>query len=160
MGHYLAQWRASKKPANWTPKFRKTDGVSQIRGSHAETLVKSILLAHGRKVEAMPYNSPFDLLVDGIWKCDVKCSAALDKIWPTWFFNFHRHNKLNENLDAYILRLENVPGHKKAVHLLFRAPTKVKTITFTLRSLIELAAPMVGDFKDFCAGHYQKEKAA
>lgn len=103
----------------------------------------------------MPYNSSFDLLVDGKWRCEVKTSRPTNrKQHRSWFVNFHRHGKLSESVDLYIVRLEEVPEHKYAIHMLIKAPVGIKTMAFSMRSLIETAAPMVKDFRDFSKGQY------
>lgn len=140
---------------------RIRDGKPQKNGKAAEYKVAQILLAHGRKVKRCAYRSPFDLLVDGKWKCDVKVSYLSTRHAPRrsdgtgmlyWLVNFHRHGKLSETCDFYIVRLEKVPGFQKAVHLLLPSPVKVLTQRYGLRSLIEKGAPFVQNFKRLCAG--------
>lgn len=54
-----------------------------------------------------------------------------------WGFNLQRHGVLDEtDIDAYILRLDNVPGFERAIHLVLPAPFRRSTITITLRSLM------------------------
>jgi hypothetical protein len=121
-------------------------------GLRGERLVYQ-LLAHvyGRKVKRMPYMSPFDLLVDGA-RVEVK-TATLKR--QQWLFNLHRHGKLSESTDWYILRLEGVPLSKAAIHLLLRAPAGKTTIAVTLRSLLNGQSAWADDFKRFARGEME-----
>lgn len=94
----------------------------------------------GRVVHVMPCYAPYDLLVDGQVRVEVKTSPggrATYKRRLTWRFNIHRHRNLTEsNTDCYVLRLENLPEASYAIHLLLRAPIGKKTIGVSLRSLL------------------------
>lgn len=106
----------------------------------------------------MPHPCPFDLLVDRRWKCEVKVSQPNGTL--EWKFNIHRHGQLNEDaVDLYIFRFEGVPTSKKAIHLLLPSPIGITTLAFTLRSLIETAAPRIADFLAFARGEYKRPDA-
>lgn len=101
-------------------------------------LVKSILRSYGHTVKdfARPW-SPFDILMDGKIKIEVKtCSYSSKRKY--WLFNIHRHNVLNEaNVDFYVLRFNDVPGTNRAINALYRAPLNVSTMVFSMRELLE-----------------------
>lgn len=120
------------------PKSGKT---RQELGVLAESRVRAILNAAGRKAELGEYSRAFDLSVDG-WRVEVKCAEAqLHNGQPTWRFNIHRHGKLKEEyVDYYILRLESIPFVTNAVHYLLKAPLASPTISISFRSIV------AGDF--------------
>lgn len=137
--------------------LRHTDGLPQRAGLRAQITIRSLLSSYGRTVKKMPYTSSYDLLVDD-WRCEIKdAKPRVDGAGgKKWFFNIHRHGELKEDCDVYIFRLEDVPGFKKSVHLLLPAPIGLKSMAFTLRSLIETAAPLVDNFKAFARGQWPK----
>lgn len=144
---------------------RITNGLPQLNGRWAETKVRCLLERYGRQVEQKEYLSRFDLLIDGKWRCEVKVayptaiSTNMKIVNKTrWLVNFHRHGELKEDCDFYIIRLEQVPGFKAAIHLVLRAPVGTMTRRFTLRSLLEQGAPMVADFKKVCRGQWGKKE--
>jgi hypothetical protein len=103
-----------------------------------------LTMRHGRSVEMMPYICPFDLLVDGYTRVEVKIAKFNGKSWD---FNIHRHGKVNEKfVDAYILRMENVPGFKAAIHLIIQSPLNTQTVHISFRSLITRYAKHFNDF--------------
>ncbi len=108
------------------------------KGVHSVAAVAALLKWHGHQVKIMPTSgepSPYDLLVGEKHRVEVKvCARRTDGFW---FFNIHRHGILDESsVDAYILRLEQVPEFKCALHLVIPAPIKRSTVTISLRSLI------------------------
>ena len=123
----------------------------QRDGLEAEYAVYHVLLNHGREVQKGRYNEPFDILVDGKIRVEVKtCSSVMKKGTPHWFFNIHRHGKLNESgVDAYVLRMENVPYSKYAMHLLFLAPLGKKSVLISARSLMNQYVEAALHFKNF-----------
>lgn len=55
----------------------------------------------------------------------------------TWQFSLQRHNVLSEtDVDFYILRLEDVPFAKAAIHLVVPAPLGTPTLKITFRTLM------------------------
>lgn len=104
-------------------------------GVGAEKQVANRLSYKGYFVRRMPYNSAFDLLVEDK-RVEVKCARPGQD--GQWVINIHRHGKLDESkVDVYIVRLEGIPGHKKAaLHLLFPAPLNVHTLKFSFASLL------------------------
>ena len=83
----------------------------------------------------MPYNSPFDLLVNGI-RVEVKrCTPSRRMRWEV---NIHRHGKVNEgSVDVYIFCLDKIPGNgKMPVYLLLKAPLGTPRIAFSFSSLV------------------------
>lgn len=146
--------------------MRIKNGEPQRNGRRAETNVRYLLERYGRKVEQKEYLSRFDLLIDEKWRCEVKVAYPTKIITDVklvnrtkWFVNFHRHGELKEDCDFYIVRLEQVPGFKAAIHLVLRSPVRVMTKAFTLRSLLEDGAPMVSDFRKVCAGKWDVGQA-
>ena len=104
-----------------------------------ERQVASLLQAFGHKIHHMPYQSPFDLLMDGKLRIEIKTAPPITKLGrPCWNFNIHRHNIVEESqIDYYILRFENVPWCKYAIHALFKAPIEKPTLQFGFRQLLE-----------------------
>lgn len=126
----------------------------QELGRDAEYNVYALLLANKRSCEMQRHSAPFDLLVDG-WAVEVKVAQfQLRKGKPTWQFNIHRHGRVQERCDFYILRLEGVPYSKAAVHLLLRAPLCRPTISVTFRSLISKYSVANVDFRSFLRGDF------
>lgn len=113
----------------------------QANGLKGEEIVYQYLCSIcGRDVHKMPYNSYFDMLVDGI-RVEVKTGKPriqnknLDMI--SWQFNIHRHGKMPEKQpDCYVLRLEDVPYSDHAIHLLYLGPLTIPTIYISIRSLL------------------------
>lgn len=109
---------------------------SDEKGREAVYAVAAWLGAHGYPVSIQKeHTSPFDLLCAGK-RIEVKVSPRRpsDNIW---FFNIHRHGIMSEGaVDVYILRLENVPDFKYAIHLIIPAPIGKATVQISLRSLI------------------------
>jgi hypothetical protein len=108
-----------------------------------ERRVMALLAASGRTVKRMAQNgSPYDLLVDGKLRIEVKTSrpnrAGRDSQNPRWCFNIHRHNQLNEShVDLYVLRFEGIPLCSAAMHAAFRAPLGKATLLFGMKALLE-----------------------
>lgn len=135
---------------------------SQHLGIEAENKVRSTLCAYGRKVESAGPRDSYDLLVDGL-RVEVKCAARQHdgKYSITWKFNLHRHGVLSEQTDLYILRLEEVPYSKAAIHMLFKAPMGVTTISVSMRALLNQDwAAAVSDFYAFAKGEYGRKEVA
>ena len=125
-------------------------------GIGRQNLFKSILIAHGRTVHSAPYRSPFDFLVDDGLRIELKSARMQLRVGkpPYWFFNIHRHGKLNESTtDWYVLRLEGIPFHANAIHLAVRSPIGHPTVLLSIRSLIRgCAAQGIADFERLCCG--------
>ncbi len=109
----------------------------------------------GRKYARQGYYAPFDYLVDG-WRVELKVAAlGYQQRRPIWKFNIHRHNVLNERMvDFYILRLQNVPFTKHALHLLIKAPIKRKVLQFTVRILMDGAGLYGKEYHRFMHGEF------
>jgi hypothetical protein len=124
----------------------------QTDGAAGELRVYQLLRRYGRKVQMGRYNEPFDILVDDSKRIEVKTCPSVNLRGRTaWCFNIHRHGTLDENnVDAYILRLEGVPEAKAALHLLVKAPLGVKRVNITLRSLFDRYAQATSDYRRFC----------
>ena len=127
----------------------------QELGLSAEYYIRCLLVAHGRKVKLQRRREPFDMLVDGRWRVEVKAAQSQRQgtggHQPVWKFNIHRHGKVEEtDTDLYILRLENVPFCRYAVYLLFKAPVKAPTITISFRSLLNGRGQHAQAFRHFC----------
>lgn len=119
--------------------------------------VASVLRAHGHEVLFAGYYSPFDLMLNGHMRAEIK-TASLNGLGK-WKFNIHRHGKLNEDTDIYILRLEKVPFSKKATHLLFWAPIGVSTLEIQPFNLMTKYWKQAADFQAFCkAGKKHREQ--
>lgn len=103
-------------------------------GGQGQDKVAIALQSFGRTVEVAPYNSPYDLLIDGKYRIEVKSGAErfLRKgkySYRGWQFNIHRHGVLNEaSVDFYVLSF----AHR---FLLLKAPVNKKTIAFQSRPL-------------------------
>jgi len=105
------------------------------------------------------YKEPFDILVDGEHRVEIKtCPSSRSD--GQWLANIHRHGVLNENgTDAYIIRLEGVPGSKAALHLLLKSPLGKASLRFSVRSLLYKYPTAALDFLHFAkTGELPKEK--
>jgi hypothetical protein len=112
-------------------------------GQEGELAVYQLLCSvYGRKVQRMPYNHPFDLLVDGL-RVDVKTAnphrtSKHHKDFISWCFNIHKAGiVLSSQADCYVCRLEGVPFSRTAIHLAFVSPITVPTIIISMRSLLD-----------------------
>lgn len=131
---------------------------AQELGRHGEYAVGQILSGSGRRVRRMHRRGPYDLLVDGEFRVEVKSAEPQDDNGsPVWKFNIHRHGKVVEETDFYILRLEKVPFTKAAIHLLLRAPLGTPTVNVSFRSLLNKRSREVADFYAFAKGQLRKE---
>ncbi|MCI0352845.1 MAG: hypothetical protein L0Z53_25775 [Acidobacteriales bacterium] len=153
-------WRARRYDSAAYPPQR-----SQATGREGESRIGQVLRYYGRKVFAAGYYDSFDLLVDG-FRCEVKTAEFRNKGHTHgWTFNIHRHGKLSEQTDYYILRLQSVPYSNDAIHLLLKSPIGVSTVWISMRQLLSgLYAVAVRDFDRFARGEFgrngKKEEAA
>ena len=110
-----------------------------------DTAMKTATMAlwrrkHGFKV--MPdMGCPFDILVDGKLKLEVKAASKKQTRYtqPMWQFNLHRHGKVPENqADLYWFYIESLPGFKEGISLIVPHAEVVgrHNIRISLRSLI------------------------
>lgn len=129
-------------------------GKNQKRGRLGEIRVAALLVRHGRKIKRMPYRCSFDFLVDGHIKVELKTAKrSRRRGFCAWQFNLHRHGNLSEACDYYILRLENIPECKStAIHLLLKAPQARKTISISIRGLMNGMGQYARDFQQFSRG--------
>ena len=113
-------------------------------GAGGNESVAQLLRYRGYRVEASSYLCPFDLLVNGCVRVEVK-RAAFSR--NRWVVNIQRHNGLNEQgVDIYIIRLEKAPGLPCATHLIMKAPLGKPTVTITFRSLLTKYAKHFNDY--------------
>lgn len=105
----------------------------------SEEMVAFWLRQYFPDVHQTAYADHFDVAVAG--KC-VEVKVGIPRFnnrsqLTCWRFNIHRRGRLSEvGVDAYVLRLESVPGFKAAVHLIVPAPIGRTTLQITLRSLL------------------------
>lgn len=129
----------------------------QRTGKDAEISLKAICIQAGRIVQLMPYQSPYDLLIDG-WRVKVKGASKRKLLQgrPGWYFNIHRHGKLHEGeVDFYILVFDKVPEFKYSIFALVKAPVNKYVMIFSIRSLIRGALyPFRRDFEHFIKGKF------
>jgi len=92
--HYARELRY--RHGGLSAKFRLQGGF----GGTAEDLVSKLLIAKGATVKRMPYNAPFDILVNGTIRVEVK--AGIKRSSETWAFNIHRHGTIDERCDWYV----------------------------------------------------------
>jgi hypothetical protein len=112
-----------------------------IKAMKAEVEVARLFSSKGHVVEMCKYGSSYDLLVDGILKLEVK-SAGRQKDGK-WCFNIHRHGKLVEVADFYILQFVGVPGQKHPIYAALKAPLKRYGLSYTLAGMIKTLAPAI-----------------
>ena len=121
----------------------------QVMHDKALNAIRATLLRRGHQVQTMPYNWPYDLLVDLVVRCEVKVAGA-SRLYVRrgkslgmtrfWSFNLHRHNKLSEQVDIFLLCLPPVKilGLYWSIWLI--VPAKVlkgrKTLAISPRSLL------------------------
>jgi hypothetical protein len=133
----------------------------QIFGSKSERAIAYLLRrTYGRRVVTMDQKGPFDLLVDG-WRVELKAANRTEQAGqPRWMFNIHRHGVLEETTDFYVLRLEDVPYSKYAIHLLYRAPIGVTVINVSMRNLLNGTSMRAEEFYRFARGEFGKREIA
>jgi len=113
----------------------------------------------GRQVRHSPYNCPYDLLLDGSLRIEIKAAnkqRKRGKKAPVWHFNIHRHGRLQENTtDWYVLCLNEIPFHVRTLYLAFRSPIQKTSLHFSLLSLMQgKAAIPAADFERLCCGEF------
>ncbi len=97
---------------------------------------------------SMNYDSHYDIYVNDK-RVEVKVAKAQKdrQNHSVWRFNIHRHGVLKETgVDAYILRLEDVPEFTYAIHLILPAPLGVMSVSITMRNLITRYAKYFENF--------------
>jgi hypothetical protein len=101
-----------------------------------EKRVADKLIAGGSGVNRMRNNSPFDLLVNGRYRVEVK-AARPSKNWR-WVINFHRHGSLKEvQVDAYVVVLDGIPGNgKMPVYMVIPAPFGKAILDLSFSSIL------------------------
>jgi hypothetical protein len=100
-----------------------------------EATVAALLQKGGRKVSRNGYVSPCDFIIDGR-HVELKSAEPSKKL--RWFFNIHRHGKIDEiGVDWYILRFEGIPGVSYALHALVKAPIGLYALRLSFRALIK-----------------------
>lgn len=89
--------------------------------------IQSYLGLMGHKTHAMPEtNCKFDLLVNGLTRCEVKAAQTMQvrggKGQPKWQFNLQRHGKIDVGyVDVYAFYLLGVPGFVFGIWLIVPA---------------------------------------
>ncbi len=112
----------------------RSEIVHHSRTSEDRILVWLRMSLKSGAVCRMNRSSPFDAVCCGK---RVEFKAGTLRNDGTWLFNIHRHGVVNESqVDVYVLRLEDVPGFKYAVHLIVPAPLNTPTVSISLRSLL------------------------
>jgi len=157
--------RKMKKDENsscFSPRPVDNGGMNaaQMNGKYGQYQVYRLLMVHGRKCQMARYNESFDMLIDDTHRIEVKTCPSTRKDGK-WLANIHRHGVLNENgTDAYIFRLEGVPGTTAALHLLMTAPLKKHCLVFSVRSLLYKYPNAALDFLHFAkTGELPRQKA-
>jgi hypothetical protein len=119
-------------------------------GRRGEKNVAGLLRDFGRHVKLQSYHGSFDFLIDGQYRVDLKTARPTStQKRPTWLFSIKHHGILRENCDFYILRLEDVPYSKLAIHLLRAAPFGHGQVKVGLWSLLTRHADDVARFYRF-----------
>lgn len=111
---------------------------AQAFGKAAEGSVAALLRKAGRKIKMRGYYDRIDMDVDGL---HVELKAARpctnSQLTVSWRFSLHRHGKISQELpDFYLLRLEQVPYTKHAIHLIIPGDTKTKTFSVGINGLL------------------------
>jgi hypothetical protein len=115
---------------------------SVAKGHRGEQLVYQQLVSiFGRDAHKMSARAPYDLIVDGI-RVDVKTGfprrqyAKYDLIsWQFYIYKDGASPKIQP--DCYVLRLEDLPYSKHAMHLVCLAPIQSPTINISIASLLK-----------------------
>ena len=84
------------------------------------------------------YYDRIDMNVDN-WRVELKAARPQTNAQLTmyWNFNLHRHGKISqEPPDFYLLRLEQVPYTKNAIHFVIRGDIKIKTFRIGMNGLL------------------------
>lgn len=131
-------------------------GDAQHRGDDGQDHVGKILREYKHRVKMGGRRGvnadKWDILVDGRWHIEVKTAGRRDiRGVPGWVFNIHRHGVLDESkVDFYVLRLEEVPYSKYAIHLLLPSPLKQLTLLVTFRKFLNGFGQYAEAFHKFC----------
>lgn len=135
--------------------MKSKSSASKSKWGKAETSFY-MLVRQTRKIHKMPYSCTFDFLVDG-WRVEFKHGepqSRASKTTPQWKFNIHRHGKLNEQCDFYVLCLAGAPYSAKPIYLLYRAPVGTTTIRISMTTLMNGDSDHVKEFDEFLVGKY------
>lgn len=129
----------------------------KMERDQAKTVIGTLSM-YGHKTQDFSYGkSPFDVLLDGKIKIEIKTGHYSEK-YKQWTFNIHRHNILDESgVDFYVLRFNSIPGTNRAIHALYKAPLKKRTMTFSIRQLLE--GKIHQSVKDFRKLNIRNKKA-
>lgn len=121
----------------------------QETGFGGEYSLLATLKRHGFNCQHMGVYNPFDVLVDGKIRIEVK-SASMNR-HGEWKFNIHRHGVLDESeVDFYVFRLDGIPHHPNGAHLMAKAPLGTKVFRVSIRSLLTgVHNHLVTQFYDF-----------
>jgi hypothetical protein len=124
----------------------------------------SILYYNGIKTLKFmpPWNSPYDLLVNGKVRCELKVSEAkvLQKhhVMPFWQVNLARHGKIShDKIDIYaICCLTNRPDKKLGSAIWLMIPASeigpVKSFRLSIRSMAKNWGKWISNFEYFDRG--------
>lgn len=116
----------------------------------AQVRVRQWLKLKGINTEHASYYAPFDLYTSRGTRIEVKYAPfsvrpkpmALNGEQAAWWFNIHRHGKLDcSAVDFYILRCDGSPeletvGLNAAFHVIIKSPIEKKTLCLSLRTIL------------------------
>jgi len=128
-----------------------------VRGKEGESSVAEILTIYGHDAKRAGHRDKFDLLVDGKWKIEVKCAAPATKFSKRkgtlrfWRVNFHRHGKMDEQADLYVIKLLDFDGSEPAF-ILMRSPYGSPTALWMEASIRQNWKQEMDNFWHFCKG--------
>jgi hypothetical protein len=118
-------------------------------GANGCTAIANELRAFGRYVRQMSYRSYYDLYVDG-FHVEAKFANANPYNWAV---GIARMRQLKEaGIDYYAVRLASPSLEGGFIHLLFKAPVRIKTIFFSGRTLHKKYASEILEYRKFRAG--------
>lgn len=106
---------------------RRAEGSEQFDstvGGEGEKIVLQLLLDAGLEAKRMPPKHPFDILVEGRCRIDVKTCMPENR-WQ-YVFHLRKTSGLPEACDLYVLSLLD-----RGLYQLLRAPTKERCVSIT-----------------------------
>jgi len=128
------------------------DNIRQMLGKEGEHAVYFNLKHHFGffNVAWTPY-AQVDFLVLGL-KIELKTARPKkNQKSVAWSVNFHRHGKMQSPPDYYLIRLMEVPGMKRCLHLLLDGKAqKKKTRHFSIKTLLSGDFEYANRYRNFC----------
>lgn len=132
---------------NGTRHAIKAGDTAPSKGREAEDIVITILSNHGYEVEYKDYLYEYDLLINGIVRCDVKSSCALYKTNPGIKSNQYRFRIRQDRRDKCDIYILYMGGNDKDIFIVptDKVPDKYEHIQMCYPTL----RPDIGKYQQY-----------